>query len=130
MPIYTCTTTESTPNAQQKSALAREITRTHSPINHVPTTYINVVFHELPADSVYTGGVPASPVLVTSLFRAGHPEAETTRLVTEIAAVTRVTGIAADRVLVAMQTTPAQFALCSVGSSLTRSKNTPRTQRT
>jgi phenylpyruvate tautomerase PptA (4-oxalocrotonate tautomerase family) len=111
MPIYTCTTTESTLNAQQKSALAREITRIHSPINHVPTTYINVVFHELPADSVYTGGVPASPVLVTSLFRAGHPEAETTRLVTEIAAaVTRVTGIAADRVLVAMQTTPAQFA--------------------
>ena len=68
------------------------------------------LFHELPADSVYTGGVPARPVLVTGLFRAGHPEAETTRLVTEIAAVTRVTGIAADRVLVAMQTTPAQFA--------------------
>jgi phenylpyruvate tautomerase PptA (4-oxalocrotonate tautomerase family) len=112
MPIYTCTTTESTLNAQQKSALAKEMTRIHSAINHVPTTYVNVVFHELPVDSVYTGGVPASPVLVRSLFRAGHPEAETTRLVTEIAAaVTRVTGITADRVLVAMQTTPARFAV-------------------
>ena len=112
MVIYTCTTTESTLNAQQKSELANEIIRIHSAINHVPITYINVVFHEQPVDSVYTRGVPASPLLVSSLFREGHPEAETTHLVSEIAdAVTRVTGITADRIISVAQTTPARFAL-------------------
>ena len=111
MVIYNCTTTESTLSAQQKSELANEIIRIHSAINHVPIRYINVVFNELPGDSVYTGGVPASPLLVGSLFRSGHPASETTRLVGEIAdAVTRVTGIPGDRIISVAQTTPAQFA--------------------
>lgn|GEM_PF-5710101 len=48
--------------------------------------------------TVYTDGVPANPVLVNVWVRAGHPEAETTRLATEIAAaVARIINIAADR---------------------------------
>ena len=91
MPIYTCTTNESTLSAQTKKALAGEFGTIHSAINHVPSTYVNVVFHELPADSVYTDGVPASPVLVSGWIREGHPKAETTRLATEIGAA--VTGV-------------------------------------
>ena len=45
-------------------------------------------------------------------MRAGHPDAETTRLVTEIAAaVTRVTGVPAERVMVVIQSSPAQYAI-------------------
>ena len=65
MPIYTCTTTESTLSVQAKKALAGEIGTIHSAINHVPSTYVNAVFHELPADCVYTDSVPASLVLVS-----------------------------------------------------------------
>ena len=72
MPIYTCTTTESTLPGPVKKALAREIASIHSEINHVPSTYVNVVFHELPADDVYTDGVPANPVLVSGWIREGH----------------------------------------------------------
>ena len=61
MPIYTCTTTESTLTADSKTALAGEIARIHSAINHVPSTYVNVVFHELPADSIYTDGTSSCP---------------------------------------------------------------------
>jgi phenylpyruvate tautomerase PptA (4-oxalocrotonate tautomerase family) len=112
MPIYTCTTTESTLSAQTKKALAGEIATIHSEINHVPSTYVNVVFHELPADSVYTDGVPASPVLVSGWIREGHPKAETTRLATEIAsAVTRIAGVPAERVLVVFESSPASFAV-------------------
>jgi phenylpyruvate tautomerase PptA (4-oxalocrotonate tautomerase family) len=94
MPIYTCTTSESTLEPDTKAALAREVGRIHAAINHVPSTYVNVVFHELPKDNVYTDGVPASPVLVSGWVRAGHPEAETTRLAQEIAdAVTRITRV-------------------------------------
>ena len=80
MPIYTCTTTESTFTTDVKMALAGEIARIHSAINHVPSTYVNVVSHELPADSVYTDGEPARPLLITGWVRDGHPEDETTRL--------------------------------------------------
>jgi phenylpyruvate tautomerase PptA (4-oxalocrotonate tautomerase family) len=112
MPIYTCTTTESTLAGPVKRALASEIGTIHSEINHVPSTYVNVVFHELPADNVYTDAVPASPVLVSGWIREGHPKAEVTRLATEIAAaVTRVTGVPTERVLVVFQSSPASFAV-------------------
>jgi phenylpyruvate tautomerase PptA (4-oxalocrotonate tautomerase family) len=112
MPIYTLTTTASTLNTQVKAALAGEIGRIHASINHVPSTYVNVVFHELPADGIYTDGVPANPVLVSGWVRAGHPEAETTRLATEIAAaVSRIANVEVDRVLVVIQSSPARFAV-------------------
>ncbi len=112
MPIYTCTTTESTLTADSRTALAGEITRLHSAINHVPSTYVNVVFHELPADAIYTDGRPAAPVLVSGWVRAGHPDADTTRLATEIAAaVTRITGVPAERVMVVFISSPAHYAV-------------------
>lgn len=112
MPIYTCTTTESTLSTQTKKALAREIGSIHSEINHVPSTYVNVVFHELPAESVYTDGVLANPVLVSGWIREGHPRAAVNRLATEIAvAVTRIAGVPAERVLVVFESSPASFAV-------------------
>jgi phenylpyruvate tautomerase PptA (4-oxalocrotonate tautomerase family) len=112
VPVYTCTTTESTLSAQTKKALAGEIGAIHSEINHVPSTYVNVVFHELPADSVYTDAEPASPVLVNGWIREGHPKTEVTRLATEIAAaVTRIAGVPAERVLVVFESSPASFAV-------------------
>ena len=74
MVIYNCTTTESTLSAEQKSELANEIIRIHSVFNHVPVAYINVVFIELPVDSVKHRWCAREPALVSSLFRAGHPE--------------------------------------------------------
>ena len=112
MPVYTCTTTESTLSAQTKKALAGEIGTIHSEINHVPSTYVNVVFNVLPADAVYTDGRPAAPVLMNGWVRAGHPEDETTRLAIEIAhAITRIADVPAERVLVVFQTSPARFAV-------------------
>jgi phenylpyruvate tautomerase PptA (4-oxalocrotonate tautomerase family) len=112
MPIYTCTTTESTLTADSRTALAGDITRLHSAINHVPSTYVNVVFHELPADAIYTDGRPAAPVLVSGWVRAGHPDADTTRLATEIAAaVARITGVPVERVMVVFISSPAHYAV-------------------
>jgi phenylpyruvate tautomerase PptA (4-oxalocrotonate tautomerase family) len=113
MPVYTCTTTTGTLNADFKSALAQEISRIHAKINHVPSTYVNVVFHELPAGRIYTEGVPANPVLVNSWVRSGHPlDDETTRLATEIAAaVSRIANVDPDRVLMVIQNSPASGAV-------------------
>jgi phenylpyruvate tautomerase PptA (4-oxalocrotonate tautomerase family) len=112
VPIYTCTTTESTLTTDSRTALAGEIARIHSAINHVPSTYVNVVFHELPADAIYTDGRPAAPVLVNGWVRAGHPDADTTRLATEVgSAVTRITGVPAERVMVVFVSSPAHYAV-------------------
>jgi phenylpyruvate tautomerase PptA (4-oxalocrotonate tautomerase family) len=112
MPIYTCTVNDATLTASTKAELAGEIARIHSEINHVPSTYVNVAFHELPADAVYTDGRPAAPVLVSGWVRAGHPEADITRLATEIAsAITQLAGIPADRVMVVFESSPAHFAV-------------------
>ena len=112
MPVYTCTTTESTLGPEAKAALAAEITRIHSAVNHVPSTYVNVVFHELPAGEIYTDGVPANPVLVNSWVRSGHPLDETTRLATAIAsAVSRIANVDPDRVLMVIQNSPASGAV-------------------
>ena len=112
MPIYTCTTTTGTLTVDVKSALAQEISRLHAEINHVPSTYVNVVFHELPAGRIYTDGVPANPVLVKGWVRSGHPTDETTLLATAIAeAVARIAMIDANRVLMVIQNSPASGAV-------------------
>jgi phenylpyruvate tautomerase PptA (4-oxalocrotonate tautomerase family) len=112
MPVYTLTTTESTLSAETKARLAGEIGRIHSEINHVPSTYVNVVYQELPADAVYTGGEPAAPVLVNGWVREGHNEEETSRLALEIAsAVTAFAAVPTDRVVVVFQSSPARFAV-------------------
>jgi phenylpyruvate tautomerase PptA (4-oxalocrotonate tautomerase family) len=112
MPIYTCTTAQGTLRPEDKAALAAEVTRIHSTVNHVPSTYINVVFNELPTEDVYTAGRPARPLIINGWVRSGHPDDETSRLVTEVAeAATRVTGIPAERVLVVIGNSPARFAI-------------------
>jgi phenylpyruvate tautomerase PptA (4-oxalocrotonate tautomerase family) len=112
MPVYTCTTTTATLTADIKSALAQEISRIHAGINHVPTTYVNVVFHELPAGGIYTDGVPANPVLVNGWVRSGHPADKTTRLATEIAAaVSRIANVDPERVMMVIQNSPASGAV-------------------
>jgi phenylpyruvate tautomerase PptA (4-oxalocrotonate tautomerase family) len=112
MPVYTCTTTTSTLTPDIKSALAQEISRIHAVINHVPTTYVNVVFHELPTGGIYTDGVPANPVLVNGWVRSGHPADKTTRLATEIAAaVSRIANVEPDRVMMVLQNSPASGAV-------------------
>lgn len=81
-------------------------------INHVPGSYVNVVFHELPADAVFTDGQPGRPLLINGWVRTGHPEAQSSQLVAEVAAAaSRVTGIPAKRILVVLQNSPAHLAI-------------------
>jgi phenylpyruvate tautomerase PptA (4-oxalocrotonate tautomerase family) len=112
MPICTITTNTSTFTADNKAQLAGEIATMREAINHVPSTYVNAIFHELPIDNVFTDGAPACPVLLSGWVRQGHADADTTLLATELTgAITRITGIGAERVLVVMQNSSAHFAV-------------------
>ncbi|MGV0853826.1 tautomerase family protein [Mycolicibacterium phlei] len=112
MPIYTVTTARGTLAPDTKAQLAAEVTRIHSDVNHVPSTYVNVVFTELDPDNVYTDAKPARPLIINGWVRSGHPDEETGQLVREVAAAaTQVTGIPAERVLVVIGNSPARFAI-------------------
>ncbi|MBG0851397.1 tautomerase family protein [Streptomyces spinoverrucosus] len=118
MPIYACTTAQGTLTAETKAQLAAEITRIHVDINHVPPAFVNVFFSELPKDSVFVGGEPGVPLLLTGWARRGHPQEETTRLALELsAAVSRIAGVQEKDVLVVIQDSPARSAVAA-GRSL------------
>ncbi|MEU7630758.1 tautomerase family protein [Nocardia sp. NPDC049220] len=112
MPLYTCTTARGTLSAETKVTLADQITAIHAAINHVPPSYVNVVFVELPPDSVFVGGEPGAPLLITGWARRGHPQEETTRLALELsAAAAHIAGVTQERVLVVIQDSPARSAV-------------------
>ncbi|MEV6171976.1 tautomerase family protein [Streptomyces sp. NPDC051954] len=112
MPVYTCTTALGSLTGESRALLAAEITRIHADINHVPPAYVNVVFSELPSDSVFTGGQPASPLILTGWVRRGHPQKEATRLAVELSsAVARVSGVDESHIMVVLQDSPAGSAV-------------------
>ncbi|MFF1360361.1 tautomerase family protein [Streptomyces sp. NPDC058297] len=92
--------------------LAAEITRIHVAINRVPPAYVNVVFSELPPDSVFAGGQPATPLILTGWVRRGHPQEEATRLAVELSsAMVRISGVDESRTMVVLQDGPARSAV-------------------
>lgn len=112
MPNYTCTTVESVLDSTIKATLAAEIARIHAEINHVPERYVNVLFSELPADNVYSGGRRSAPLIVNGWVRDGHPDADASKLALAIAAAaSRVSGLPPERVTVVFQSSPAHYAV-------------------
>jgi phenylpyruvate tautomerase PptA (4-oxalocrotonate tautomerase family) len=112
MPFYICTTGQGTLTDESKAELAREITRIHADINHVPADYVNVVFSELPANNVYVGGEPGKLLIITGWVRRGHPQEAATRLALGLSsAASRVSGLGEGSIMVVLQDGPARSAV-------------------
>ncbi|MEV5833227.1 tautomerase family protein [Nocardia sp. NPDC052112] len=112
MPVHTCTTAQGTLTAEIKAALAAEITRIHAAVNRVPPAYVDVVFSELPVDSVFVGGEPGRPLLISGWARRGHPQEATTDLALRLsAAASDIAGVGWEHVLVVIQDSPARSAV-------------------
>lgn len=112
MPVYTCTAAQGTLTSESKASLAAEITRIHAAVNHVPPAYVDVIFSEPPRDSVFAGGKPGAPFVITGWARRGHPQEDTTRLALELSsAAVRITGVNENHVMVVIQDSPARSAV-------------------
>jgi phenylpyruvate tautomerase PptA (4-oxalocrotonate tautomerase family) len=61
MPVYTCISTTKTLADDTKAALAAEITKIHSSVTGAPTSFVHVVFQELPATNVFTDSARRNP---------------------------------------------------------------------
>jgi phenylpyruvate tautomerase PptA (4-oxalocrotonate tautomerase family) len=112
MPVYTCTIGEHRLTADQKATVAAEITRIHSAVTGAPTSFVHVVFHEVPAGDIFTGARPSDHLLVAGLTRGGRADVEKQRLAVDIsAACSRATEIPEGRILVTIAELPARFAV-------------------
>ena len=112
MPVYTCITAAKTLAVHTKAALAAEITKIHSSITGAPTSFVHVVFQELPATNVFTDSSPSQPLLINGLIRAGRADADKVRLAKDISASSsRIAGIPEARILVSLQEFQARFAV-------------------
>ena len=112
MPLYTCITTANTLADDTKAASAAEITKIHSSITGAPTSFVHVLFQELPATNVFTDSSPSEPLLITGVIRAGRADADKVRLATDISSSSsRVAGIPQARVRVEIADRPARFVV-------------------
>ncbi|GAX49715.1 tautomerase family protein [Streptomyces olivochromogenes] len=112
MPVYGVTTTRGIVSDEQKADLAAEITRIHSSVTGAPSSFVHVVFTELPEANVFTDSAPSRPLLIHGTTRAGRPDAEKVRLAKSIStASSEITGVPESRVLVIITDTPARFAV-------------------
>ncbi|MCW2653498.1 MAG: uncharacterized protein JWR32_4474 [Mycobacterium sp.] len=112
MPIYTCITTTETLAEDTKAALAAEITNIHSSITGAPSSFVHVIFQELPATNVFTDARPSQPLLISGVIRAGRADTDKVRLATDIStSSSRITGIPQERILVNIADRPARFAV-------------------
>jgi phenylpyruvate tautomerase PptA (4-oxalocrotonate tautomerase family) len=112
MPLYTCITTTKTLADDTKAALAAEITKIHSSITGAPTSFVHVIFHELPATNVFTDASPSRPLLITGVIRAGRADGDKVRLATDISSrSSRIAGIPEARIRVNIADRPARFVV-------------------
>jgi phenylpyruvate tautomerase PptA (4-oxalocrotonate tautomerase family) len=112
MPVYTCIATTKTLADDTKAALAAEITKIHSSVTGAPTSFVHVVFQELPATNVYTDSSPSEPLLISGVIRAGRADADKVRPAKDISSnSSRIAGIPEARILVNIADRPARFAV-------------------
>ena len=112
MPIYSCTHETGSLTAEQKAAVAGEITRIHAAVTHAPTSFVHVVFHERPVGDLYTDAKPSSPLLIVGVIRGGRSDTDKQRLVLDLsAACARVSGRSEKDIVVGVTDIPAKFAV-------------------
>ena len=74
MPTYVCTIKEGRLSPDQKSRIAREITRIHCEVTGAPTFFAQVIFEEVKPGNYFIGGAPLAndQIFVYGRVRAGR----------------------------------------------------------
>jgi len=98
--------------ADTKAKVAAEFTEILKEVIKSPDDLISVVFHDLPADSTFRGGVPTDEALIFLHVRLGRSDEVLLRLLKGISDVwTRITGESEDAVEILLSQYPAKFVM-------------------
>ncbi len=86
MPTYSVTTVEGRLSAQQKVAIAKEITRIHNEVTGAPSLFAQVLFYELAPGNAFIGGFPltSDQIFVHGQIRDGRTSAQKTKLIQDV----------------------------------------------
>ena len=82
MPTYVCTSLDGRLTAEQKRAIAREITNIHSEVTGAPTYFAQVIFNELKPGNWFMGGLQLrhDHIFVHGHIRAGRAADDKARM--------------------------------------------------
>jgi phenylpyruvate tautomerase PptA (4-oxalocrotonate tautomerase family) len=112
VPLYTAITQEGSASDETKAKIAQEITRIHTSLMKVPTSYVRVVFLSYPKGSGYTAGEEAPTAALNCVIRSGHTAEEKTELLKQLWSMFQGhTGIATDEFAICLQEIPSSNAM-------------------
>lgn len=87
MPTYVCTTLEGRLSQEQKSRVAKEITRIHCDVTGAPSYFAQVIFNEVKPGDYFMNGAPLAhdQIFVYGRVRAGRATQDKSRMIVEMA---------------------------------------------
>jgi phenylpyruvate tautomerase PptA (4-oxalocrotonate tautomerase family) len=83
MPTYFCTTLEGRLTAEQKSRIAREITRVHCEVTGAPSFFAQVIFDEVKPGNYFMGGAALKhdQLFIYGHIRSGRAAVDKSRMI-------------------------------------------------
>ena len=112
MPLYTAITQEGFVPDHTKAQIAKEITRIHTSVMGVPSSFVRVVFLSYTKGSGFTGGDEAATAALNCVLRSGHSVKEKTEILTQLWAMFQhLTGVTTDQLAISLQEIPSANAM-------------------
>jgi phenylpyruvate tautomerase PptA (4-oxalocrotonate tautomerase family) len=104
MPLYTAITEDGFVSDETKAKIAKEITRIHTAVMKVPSSFVRVVFLSYPKGSGYAAGKPASTAALNCVLRSGHTDDDKTEMLKQLWSMFQdLTGIPTDQLAISLQ---------------------------
>jgi phenylpyruvate tautomerase PptA (4-oxalocrotonate tautomerase family) len=112
MPLYTAITQEGFVSDGKKAEIAREITRIHTSVMKVPSSFVRVVFLSYTKGSGFTAGKEAPTTTLNCVIRSGHTIDEKTDMLKQLWSMLQtLTGVGTDQLAVSLQEIPSSNAM-------------------
>jgi phenylpyruvate tautomerase PptA (4-oxalocrotonate tautomerase family) len=112
VPLYTAIIQEGSVSEETKAKIAREITRIHTAVMKVPSSFVRVVFLSYPQGSGFTAGQDAPTAALNCVLRSGHSADEKTDMIKQLWTMFQtLTGVATEQLAISLQEIPSSNAM-------------------
>lgn len=112
VPLYTAITQDGLVSDEVKAEIAREITRIHTSVMKVPSSFVRVVFLSYPNGSGYTAGERAPTMALNCVLRSGHSAEEKAEMIQQLWAMFQsLTRVATEQLAISLQEVPSSNAM-------------------
>ena len=111
MPLYTAITQDPLPG-ETKARIAEEITRIHTAVMKVPSSFVHVIFFSYPKGSGYTAGKEGAAASLNCVLRSGHTADEKEELLKQLWQMFQaLSGVTTDQLAISVQEIPSSNAM-------------------